>query len=81
MAEAAEREGELGVDEDGGGGEASLGTGELGGESELEAELSLTGTALADEFGDGGARDAAAEAAIEYGRAHGALVLGASLVQ
>jgi len=74
LAEAAEGEGELGVDEDGGGGEAAVGGGELGGEGELEAELRLAGTALANKLRDGMAGNATVEAAIQYGTADGALL-------
>jgi len=62
--EAAEGEGELRVDEDGGGGEAAAGGGELGGEGELEAQLRLAGTALANKLRDGVAGNATVEEAI-----------------
>lgn len=48
--EAAKGEGEFGVEVERGGGEAAVGERELGVESELEAELSLTGSALGDDF-------------------------------
>ena len=75
---AARGEGELGVDVEGGGGEAAEGGGELSGEEELEAELGLAGGALGDELGDGVTGNAAGEAAIENGAAESALLGGES---
>lgn len=48
LLKAARGEWELGVDVEGGGGEAAEGGGELGGKNELETELGLAGAALCD---------------------------------
>lgn len=74
LVEAAEREGEFGVEVEGGGGEAAARGRELGGEEELEAELGLSAAALGDDLGDGAAGDAASEAAVEDGATGGALL-------
>lgn len=76
LVEAAEGEGELGVEVERGGREAAAGGRELGGEGELEAELGLAGAALGDELGYGVAGNAAAEAAVEDGAAQCAFLGG-----
>lgn len=51
LVQTARGEREFGVDEDRGGRETAKGDRELGGESQLEAYLSLAATALGDELG------------------------------
>lgn len=67
--EAAEGEGEFGVEIEGGGGESALAKWKLRGEEQLQGELRLSGAALGDDFGDALAGNAAAEEAVEDGAA------------
>lgn len=59
LLKAARGEWELGMDVDGGGGEAAEGGGKLRGEEELETELGLAGATLSDKLGDAVAGNAA----------------------
>lgn len=69
--EAAEGEGEFGVEIEGGGGEAAAGNWELRGEKELQGKLGFSGATLGDDLGDALARNSAAEEAVEDGAAEG----------
>lgn len=61
------------MEEEGGGGEAAEGGRELGQDSELEAELGLTGATFAGDLGDGAARESAGKVAVDDRRARGEL--------
>lgn len=73
-SEASKREGELGVDEKGGGREAAAGRGEQGRKEKLEAKLGLSGGTLASDLGDGADREAAMKTEVEEGAAEGELL-------
>lgn len=74
--EAAEWEGEFGVEIERGGGETAFGDRELCVERKLETELSFSRSAFCDDFGYRVARDSAAERSVQDWAAGGAFLGG-----
>lgn len=76
LLETTRREGEFGVNVDGGGREVAGRSRDLSGKEELKTELGFSATALGDELGHGIAGNSAAEEAVQNGATGGALLGG-----